>query len=186
VPRAVIPSWSPKDLRRPGALVAAIGGLVVTAPLATVAACNVHEVGHGTVATILGWQVERIELCLPAGGGVVYSHVGTWAGNAQGYAGGLLAAAFLIGVYVLLVARRRRPLDGPVWWFGGLGSILPVGPQIVNGVLEGAVRPGQDYTEVYASVMAPLVLMALVGAVVAYSWRWRAPWTAGDGPSQPA
>ncbi|CAN5763165.1 hypothetical protein BH23ACT4_BH23ACT4_00830 [soil metagenome] len=39
-------------------------------------ACNVHELGHAVVATALGWRVETINLCLPGGGSVGYSHVG--------------------------------------------------------------------------------------------------------------
>lgn len=105
--------------------------------VATVAACNVHELSHAAVATLLGWQVDRLNLCLPAGGSVEYAHVGAWFGNLQGYAGGLLAAALLVGVYFVVFARRERPLAGPKWWAAGLGMVLPVGPQVVNGLLEG-------------------------------------------------
>jgi hypothetical protein len=170
------PAWSRSDLKRPGPLLAAIAAFVVTAPLATVVACNVHELGHAAVATMLGWEVERIYLCRPAGGSVVYAHVGTWAGNAQGYAGGFAAAGLLVGTYLVAIARPARPLGGPGWWFAGLGLILPVGPQVVLGVLEGAVQPGEDYTERYATVIQPLVFAAMAVGVAAYTWRWRAVW----------
>lgn len=41
-----------------------------------------------------------------------------------------------------------RPKGEAVAWLGvgfaGLGLVLPAGPQVVNGVLEGAVRQGED------------------------------------------
>ena len=165
-------------------MIVAIAGLVITAPVATVFACNVHEVGHGAVATLLGWEVERIDLCLPTGGRVVYAQVGTWVGNAQGFAGGLIAAAFLVGFYLLGFARTARPLRGPGWWFAGLGLVLPVGPQVVNGVLEGAVGPGEDYTQRYASVLPPLVFFAMVAGAAWYAWRWRVVWKSSTVPDR--
>lgn len=165
-------------------MLAAVAAFFITAPVAAVVACNVHEVGHGAVATILGWEVERIDLCLPAGGTVVYSHVGTWAGNAQGYAGGLIAAAYLVAVYLLFFHRMARPLRGPAWWFAGLGLILPVGPQLVNAVLEGAVRPGEDYTQKYGSLLPPLVVIAMVAGATWYTLRWRVVWKTADAPDQ--
>ena len=56
VPPVLRAAWSPSDLKRPGPLLVAIAGFVIAAPVATVMACNVHEVGHGAVATILGWD----------------------------------------------------------------------------------------------------------------------------------
>lgn len=175
-------AWSRSDLKRPGLLLAAIAGFVITAPVATVVACNVHEIGHGAVATLLGWEVERVDLCLPTEGRVVYAHVGTWAGNLQGYAGGLIAAAFLVGVYLVAFRRKARPLRGPGWWFAGLGLILPVGPQLVNGVLEGAVGQGEDYTQKYGSLLPPLVAIAMLVGVGWYVWRWRVVWRTPNAP----
>jgi hypothetical protein len=176
VPPSLRPAWSRSDLKRPGPFLLAIAAFAVTAPLAAVVACNVHELGHGAVATILGWEIERIDLCLPAGGSVVYARVGTWAGNAQGYAGGFAAAIFLVGIYLVAIARRAMPLRGPGWWFAGLGLVLPAGPQVVLGVLEGAVRPGEDYIERYASVLQPLVVVALAASAAVYVWHWRVVW----------
>ena len=178
-------AWLPADLKRPGPLLVAITGFVVAAPVAMVMACNVHEVGHGAVATTLGWEVERIDLCLPTGGSVVYARVGTWAGNIQGYAGGFLAAVFLVGVYLLALHRDAKPLRGPGWWFAGLGLVLPVGPQLVNGILEGAVRPGEDYTQLHASALPPLVIAATVATAMIYVWRWRVVWERSSGRQPP-
>lgn len=159
-------------LVRPVRLLAALVALVLTAGAATVAACNVHEIGHAATATLLGWEVERVNLCLPSGGSVEYAHVGRWAGNLQGYAGGLLAAVFLAGIYLVVFARRERHLRGPAWWAAGLGLALPVGPQVVNGLLEGMVRPGEDYTVRYSSLLPWLVVLSLAATALVYMWRW--------------
>lgn len=153
-----------------------MASLVATAVVATVAACNIHEIGHAVVATMLGWEVDRIEFCLPAGGGVVYSHVGRWAGNLQGYAGGFIAAIALLVAYRFIFAREARPLAGFGWWFAGLGLVLPIGPQIAVGILEGAVGPGEDYTLKYAGLISILVVVGYIAAAVVYSRRWRAVW----------
>lgn len=170
---ASLPAWEWSNLRRPGPALAAITGLVIAALSATVVSCNVHELGHAVVATLLGWEVERIDLCLPGRGAVVYARVGTWAGNAQGYAGGLAGASVLIGVYLLGFHRGERPLRGPGMWFAGLGMVLPIGAQVVVGGLEGAVGPGEDYIQRFASLLPPLVILVTAAVVVAYTRRWR-------------
>jgi biotin transporter BioY len=138
--------------------------------------CNVHELAHALVGSALGWEVERVNLCLAGGGSVQYSSVGLWAGNTQGYAGGFVAAAFLAGMYYLVFARSSRPLRGPAWWGAGLGVVLCIGPQIVLGFLEGTRGPGEDYTTLIASAPVRygtiLILSMLAGAAV-YVWRWR-------------
>ena len=170
------PALSRSDLNRVGPASVAVASLVATAVVATVAACNIHEIGHAVVATMLGWEVDRIELCLPTGGSVVYSHVGSWTGNLQGYAGGFIAAIVLLVAYLFIFARRAMPLAGVGWWFAGLGLVLPIGPQVAIGVLEGAVGPGEDYTQKYGGLIPLLVVVGYITAAVAYSWRWRAVW----------
>jgi hypothetical protein len=170
-----LPAWHWRDLKRPLTLLSAIIGFAVTAPAAIVVSCNVHEIGHAIVATPLGWEVERINLCLPAGGSVEYARIGTRAGNLEGYAGGFIAAILLALVYLFVIALPRRPLRTPVWWASGLGVIVWVGVQIVIGVLEGAADPGHDYTDDFRDAPALLLLVAAVimaGAFV-HAWLWR-------------
>ena len=170
--------WSAADLRRPAPLLGAIVGFLVGVAVAMVAGCNVHEVGHVMVAVPLGWEVDRLHLCLPGGGGVEYGHIGTWAGNAQGYAGGVAAAAFILAVYVAAFARPRVPLRGPGRWAAGLGAVVPAGPQLVIGALEGAAGPGEDYTQRFSELpVLALLVVSMVAAPAAYLWRWRAVWT---------
>ena len=176
VPGDPAPRWSRSDLRVPLAAVVAMSSLVITAAAALAASCNVHEMGHALVATLLGWEVERVNLCLPGGGSVEYSQIGTWAGNAQGYAGGLAAAAFLLVVYWWVFARRALPLRGPGWWGAGLGVVVWVGPQLLLGLLEGGAGPGEDYTEVIGS--NPGLFLSLIGVTAVaggavYVRRWR-------------
>lgn len=152
---------------------------VVVVFVAQTASCNVHEAGHAVVGTLVGWEVERINLCLPAGGSVEYGKIPRWAGNVQGYAGGVIGAGFLTIVYMLLIARRRRPLRSPVWWAAGSGLILFVGPQLVLAGVEGAAGPGEDYTEWFRDlplVFVPLMVGSAAVGVGLYVWRWRAVW----------
>lgn len=163
-------------MMRPLTAVGALATFVGVGLISQVASCNIHELGHGVVATALGWRVERVNLCLPGGGSVEYAHVGTWAGNAQGYAGGVVAALFLFSVYVVVFSKRRLPLRSPLWWAAGLATVVFIGPQLLIAVMEGAADPGIDYTEKFTEspgLFVPLlVVSALLGAAV-YTRRWR-------------
>lgn len=154
---------------------------MIAAPLALVASCNVHELSHAAVGSLLGWEVERVNLCLPAGGSVQYASIGVWAGNAQGYAGGVAAAVFLSAVYVFVFSRPSRPLRRSIWWGAGIGVVMWVGPQLVVGVLEGRSGPGEDYTALIASspgLYVTLIVFAMAIGVAFYCIRWRALWVA--------
>ena len=168
-------AWYWRDLKRPSTLFFTIVGFCLSAPASAVAGCNVHEIGHALVATPLGWEVERVNLCLPFDGSVEYARIGTWAGNLQGYAGGFLAAIFLTLIYVVAVARPRGPLRGPVWWAVGLGMIVWVGPQIIIGVLEGVAGPGHNYADDFQETPAlyVLVVASMLFGAIAHTWFWR-------------
>lgn len=171
--------WDRAELAHPVRLLEFVAVFVVVAFVAQFTSCNVHEVGHAIVGTVVGWEVERINLCLPVGGSVEYSNIPRWAGNLQGYAGGVISAGFLTIVYVLAVARRRRPLQSPGWWAAGLGLVLFVGPQLVLAGMEGSRGPGEDYTELFQDlplVFLPLLVLSAAGSVGLYASRWRAVW----------
>ena len=178
------PAWRWADLKRPLPLLAAITGLAVSAPVSVTVSCNVHEIGHVLVGVPLGWKVERINWCLLSEGSVDYSHIGTSPGNLEGYAGGIIAAAFLVTVYFLLFAAHQRPLLGPGWWAAGLGVVLWVGPQIVFGITEGAVRPERSYVDFIdnnPAVYATLIVGSAVAGAVAHAWLWRVLFTPRPG-----
>ena len=170
-----LPAWHRRDLRRPSTLLAAIVAFCLSAPAAIVVSCNVHEIGHALVATPLGWEVERINLCLPFGGSVEYARIGTWAGNLQGYAGGFIAAAFLTSFYAFALARPRRPLRGPTWWAAGLGIVIWVGPQMLIGILEGVAAPGHSYADDFrdAPALYGLVVVSVLSGALFHVWLWR-------------
>ncbi len=172
------PAWSRHDLWHLGAASSTFVALAFTGFIAFVASCNVHELGHVVVALPLGWEVERVHLCLPGGGGVEYSSIGHWAGNAQGYAGGLIAAGVLAVLYAWLFERRGAPLRSPRWWAAGVGVVLPVGPQLVVAFVEGTAQPGENYTDRFADTPALMVLVvaSMIGVAGLYVWRWRAVW----------
>lgn len=155
-----------------------LAGLAISAPIALTVSCNVHELAHALVGSMFGWEVERVKVCLGGGGGVQYSSTGSWAGNAQGYAGGFVAAAFLAGLYYLLFERSRRPWRNPAWWGAGLGVVLWIGPQLFIGVLEGNSAPGEDYTALIESSpirYIAIIALSVVTATAVYTWRWRGP-----------
>ena len=170
------PTWSWTDLKKPFPALAALAAFVVSAAASQIVACNVHEIGHAAVATPLGWEVDRIRVCAPGGGGVDYAHVGNWAGNLQGYAGGVIAALFLYGVYRGLIARQLRPHRTPWWWAVGLGVVVWIGPQLVLAGMEGSRGPNEDYTELFqthGAIFYPLLLLSVVVGVLSYTLRWQ-------------
>ncbi len=173
------PSWTRVELKRPAVALAAAVALAVSVASSLVAGCNVHEIGHVIVATPLGWEVDRVNYCLPSGGGVQYASVGTWAGNAQGYAGGLTAAVVLAVVYAFVFLIPRTPLRSPVWWAAGVGPVIWVGPQVVIALFEGGAGPGEDYTETMNQGLAlfvPLFLGSVGAGLVVHVWLWRGVW----------
>lgn len=175
--------WTGAEMWRPVAAIGTLATFLGVGFISQLAACNVHEFGHGVVASALGWRVERVNLCLPGGGSVEYSHVGTWAGNAQGYAGGIAAALFLFAVYVVVFSRTKLPLRSPVWWAAGLATVVIIGPQLVIAMLEGIAGPGEDYTERFAEspeVFVPLLVGSALLVAAAYTRRWRSVWHRDD------
>jgi hypothetical protein len=178
--------WNGSDLKRPLTAIGALATLVGVGFISQLASCNVHELGHGIVATALGWKVERINLCLPGSGSVEYSHVGTWAGNAQGYAGGVAAALFLFALFAFVFSRQRLPLRNSLWWAAGLATVVFIGPQLVIAVVEGGAGPGEDYTERFAEspeVFVPLLVGSALLVAAAYTWRWRSVWRRNEAGS---
>lgn len=163
-------AWALRELVRSPRSVLVLGVFVVSFVLSQLVACNVHELGHAAVGTVLGWEVETIRWCTPGGGSVTYSFVGIWAGNLQGYAGGLIAAGFLYVIYWRFLKRPERPLQNPVWWAFGAGLVFWIGPQLVIAVMEGSAGPGEDYTDVFedggwlfAAVLVSVGGLGLIG-----------------------
>lgn len=175
------PSWARADLRNPVRVLAVLLALVASTIASQFVACNAHELGHVVAALPLGWEVETIHWCTPSGGGVEYSHVGVWAGNVQGYIGGLVGAAVLATIYILLIARRARPLRSPEWWFAGLGTVVWIGPQIVIALMEGSAGPNEDYTQLFdgSDIYGFFIVIASVLVGAGYAWRWRRVFSSG-------
>jgi hypothetical protein len=168
------------DLKRPRTLLVAVTSLLASGAITQIASCNVHELSHALVGTAVGWEVDRVFLC-PGGAAVEYANTNdSWIGNAEGYAGGFGAAAFIVGVYWLVFVRRDRPLRSPGRWAAGLGVLAGAGAQLVIGALEGTggVR-GWDYNQMiddHLIVWLPLIGASMVAAAAAHVWRWRAVW----------
>jgi hypothetical protein len=173
-------AWVPADLKRATGLLAAVAAFSVSVPISFNASCQVHEIGHALVGTALGWTVDRVHLCLPAGGSVEYASTpgAAWVNTAESFAGGVVAAGFLALVYLLVFHRRRMPLRGPGWWAAGFGPALWIGPQLLVGVVEGT-NPDRDYTQVLDTKL-PLTLtviaMAMLVGATGHVWLWRSLW----------
>jgi hypothetical protein len=150
-------------------------GFLLAAPVSQTAACNLHELSHAGVGTLLGWEVERVNLCLFGGGSVDYASSSASGDNIESLSGGLAAALFLAVAWWLLVGRRPDR-HHPAWWGVGLGIALGIGPQLVIAVLETAVPVGESYVdwandqpEVFAGILAVSVLSSVGG----HTWLWR-------------
>ncbi len=173
--------WTWTDLRNWTRALPSLLVLGVSVFASQIVACNVHELGHATAAIPLGWEIDSIQWCTPAAGAVSYSHVGMWVGNLQGYAGGLVAALFLYGAYLLIIRRPFRPLRTPEWWAAGLGLVIWIGPQLVIAAMEGSAGPNEDYTELFRTrsyVFVPLIAATALMGVGLYIRRWRIPTSA--------
>lgn len=172
--------WRAADLRRPIGLLTALAAFTGSVLTSFNVSCQVHEIGHALVGTALGWTVDRIHPCLPAGGAVVYASTpgGPWVNIVESFAGGVIAAAFLGLVYWFVVFRPRAPLRGPAWWAAGFGPALLIGPQLVVGLVEG-FNPHRDYTAVLDAnvglAVASFSGVMLAGAT-AHLWLWRSVW----------
>jgi hypothetical protein len=174
------PPWTAGDLRRPGTLLAAVLGLLVSVPLSLNASCQAHEFGHALTGTALGWEVERIHLCLPTGGNVQYATTsgGGWADAAESYAGGITGALFLVAVYLLVFYVPKTPLRSPAWFGAGFGPVLWIGTQLAVAMVEGAIRD-HDYGQVLdanRALMLAVVLATMVTGAAAHIWLWRSVW----------
>jgi hypothetical protein len=173
----------PAVLKRPRSLLAFIAGLLVSVPLSLNASCHVHEIGHALTATALGWKVDRINLCLPAGGSVRYASTpgGNWVDVAESYAGGIVGAAFLVSLYLAAFFVPKTPLRGPAWFGAGFGPLLWIGPQIVVAIVEGNVR-SRDYGELLEenpALSVSLVLLTMLTGGAVHLWLWRSLWRPG-------
>ncbi len=175
--------WSLQDLKRPTQLMVAVVALLVSGAITQPVACNFHELSHVIVGTALGWEVEQVHWCLPTAGEVQYADMDTAVGHLQGYAGGLFAAALVVGVYWLVMVRERRPLQHPAWWAAGLGMLPFAGGEFFIGVLEGVAGPPEwDYTQMindHPLVWVPLIVASMLAAATYHVWRWRAVWRPG-------
>lgn len=175
-----LPAWVIDDLRRPAGLLVAVAALAVSVSLSFNVSCQVHEIGHALVGTALGWTVDRVHLCLPAGGAVEYASTpgAAWVNTAESFAGAAVAAGFLALVYLLVFHRPRRPLRGPGWWAAGFGPAMMIGPQLIVGTVEGT-NPDRDYTQVLDANL-PLALtvfaLAMVAGAAGHVWLWRSVW----------
>ncbi len=168
-------AWSVASLRRPTTALAVVATAFAIGALAVIVSCNAHEIGHAAVGTALGWEVDRIILCLPGGGEVRYRSSSPRGDAIEAWSGGIVGALALATAYTGLVARRSGPLRNPLLWAAGLGLSLPIGPQIVIAALEGT-SGSDDYRETIAGAPAlwgGVLALAATAGPTAHGWIWR-------------
>ena len=111
-----------------GALTSFLAALIA----AGVGGCNVHELGHLITGRIAGVPIEGVIWCTPGNGRVVFAYQEpAWVG----YAGGLLAAAVLVGVHLTVIRPR---LAGPNWRAAGVAILGTALSQLIVAFLEGS------------------------------------------------
>lgn len=168
-------TWSLRDLARPVVAVAVVVTVTVSAPMAVMFSCNVHEVGHALTGTAFGWEVERVVPCAPTGGEVLYRTSTTRGDALESWSGGLTGGFVLIVIYFIALRRGSRPMRSPVAWAFGLGLLVPVGPQLVIAFLEGTNRESSyaDTISASAGVWVPAILISAAVGPAWHLWRWR-------------
>lgn len=167
--------WSLADLVSPVLAVTVLLTIAISVPIATVVSCNAHEVGHALTGTAFGWEVARIVPCAPTGGEVIY-RTSTIHGDAlESVSGGVAGAFVLVLVYVVALHRGSLPLRVPIAWAFGLGLVVPVGPQVVIAILEGATRESNygDTISAGAGIWIPVLLISATIGPIVHVWRWR-------------
>jgi hypothetical protein len=137
-----------------GALLAFLGALIG----AGVGGCNIHELGHLITGRIAGVPIEGVIWCTPGNGRVVFAYQEpAWVG----YAGGLLAAAVLVAVYMTVIRPR---LDGRNWRAAGVAVLGTALSQLIVALLEGS--DPQRYASLQDNTIG-LVAVAVLPLVVA-------------------
>ncbi len=137
-----------------GVLLSFLAALIVSG----VGGCNIHELGHLITGRIAGVPVEGVIWCTPGNGRVVFSYQEpAWVG----YAGGLLAAAVLVGVYMKVIRPRLAGSNGRAAGVAVLGTALS---QLIVAFLEGS--DPQRYANLQDNTIG-LVAVAVLPLVVA-------------------
>lgn len=164
------------------AVVAGLLGLLAISTVATFfAGCATHELGHAIVGTALGYEVVAIEIC-PANASVSWaaSDLAPIDASVEAWAGGILAAAVLAAVYLVVFALPRRPERSVAWWIAGLPLLPIAGVQLLMGVMEGATQGLYgEAIDRHPGIWIPLIgAMALGGAAlhVVLWWPRRERW----------
>lgn len=107
-----------------------------------------HELGHGLMAMLVGYQFTHLELYSNLGGTAYYLSTGIALKNALVAAGGLLGPSMLGACFVLAVRRWRSP-------------VLVLVFTALLAVLTATLWTGSAFTTIVSAVFA-LVLIGLI------------------------
>lgn len=99
---------------------------------AGVGGCNIHELGHLITGRIAGVPIDDVIWCTPGNGRIVFAYQEpAWVG----YAGGLLAATVLVGLYLTVIRPRLAGLN---WRAAGVAILGTALSQVIVAFLEGS------------------------------------------------
>jgi hypothetical protein len=142
-----------------GRVIAAVLSFLAALIASGVGGCNIHELGHLITGRIAGVPIEGVIWCTPGNGRVVFAYQEpAWVG----YAGGLLAAAVLVGVYMTVIRPR---LDDRNWRAAGVAVLGTALSQLIVALLEGSdpqryASLQDDTAGLIAVAVVPLILAA--------------------------
>jgi hypothetical protein len=143
-----------------GKVFAAVLSFLVALIVAGVGGCNIHELGHLITGRIARVPIEDVIWCTPGNGRIVFAYQEPpWVG----YAGGLSAAAVLIGLYWVIIRPRLASLS---WRLAGVAVLGTALSQLIVAFLEGSdperyARLQDDTAGLIAVAVVPLIMAAI-------------------------
>jgi hypothetical protein len=146
-----------------GMAFAAVLSFSVALIVAGVGGCNIHELGHLITGRIAGVPIEDVIWCTPGNGRIVFAYQEpAWVG----YAGGLLAAAVLIGLYSIIIRPRLASLN---WRLAGVAVLGTALSQVIVAVLEGSDPQSYAGLQDETAGLIAVAVVPLIAAAIAQS-----------------
>ena len=154
--------------RRARWLAGGVLAFLIALVISGVGGCNIHELGHLITGVAAGIPVNEVIWCAPANGRIAFAYQEP---ALVGYAGGVLSALVLTGLYWSIIRPRLGSFG---WWMAGVAVMGTAISQVIVAILEGSspVR----YAELQDSALG-LVVIAVgpLVAVASIQFRWRRP-----------
>ena len=148
-----------------------LGGVLaflVALVISGVGGCNIHELGHLITGVAVGVPVNDVIWCVPANGRIVFAYQEP---ALVGYAGGLLSALVLAGLYWSIIRPRLGSFG---LWMAGVAVMGTAISQLIVAILEGSSPVRYAELQDSATGLAVVVVVPLV-AVASIQFWWQRP-----------